>query len=60
MLSVTVSLLKPDGTVLASLTSSSTSFTLGRKTLPVAGTYTIKIDPSGTNTGSISVTATSP
>jgi YD repeat-containing protein len=57
---VTVSLVKLDGTVLTSATSSSASFSLAKTTLPAAGTYTIKIDPSGANTGSISVSATSP
>lgn len=57
MAAVTVSLLKPDGTSLTSSTSSASSFTLSTQTLPTTGTYTVKIDPSGTNTGSISVAA---
>jgi len=57
---VAVSLLKADGTVLTSATSGNASFSLARTTLPAAGTYTIKIDPSGPNTGSINVNATSP
>jgi YD repeat-containing protein len=58
--SVTVSLLKADGTSLASTTSSASSFSLPRTTLPAASTYTVKIDPSGANTGNINVTVTSP
>ncbi len=54
---VTVSLLKPDGTSLTSSTSSAASFNLPTQTLPTTGTYSVKIDPSGTNIGSISVAA---
>ena len=57
---VTVKLLKPDGTVLTSTTSSSSSFNLATQTLPTNGTYTISIDPSGANTGSMNVSVTSP
>jgi YD repeat-containing protein len=57
---VTVTLLQPDGTSLTSSTSSSSSFNLATQTLPVTGTYTISIDPSGTNTGSMDVSVTSP
>ena len=52
---VTVTLLKPDGTSLASVTSSAASFNLPTQTLPVTGTYSIKIDPSGATVGSITV-----
>ena len=52
---VTVTLLKPDGTSLTSTTSSSASFGLPTQTLPVTGTYSIKIDPSGPSVGSITV-----
>jgi hypothetical protein len=58
--SVTVKLLKPDGTQLTSSTSSSSSFNLATQTLPTAGTYTIIIDPGGANIGSLSVSVTSP
>lgn len=58
--SVTVTLLKPDGSTMTSSTSSSSSFNLSTQTLPTTGTYTIKIDPAVTNTGSISVSVTSP
>ena len=54
---VTATLLKPDGTSLTSSTSSASSFTLATQTLPTTGTYSVKIDPSGPNTGSIAVSA---
>jgi YD repeat-containing protein len=53
--SVTVSLLKPDGTQLTWSTSSAASFDLSMQTLPTTGTYTILVDPASTNTGSINV-----
>jgi hypothetical protein len=52
---VTVKLLKPDGTQLTSASSSASSFNLSTQTLPVSGTYTISIDPSGANAGSLSI-----
>jgi len=55
-----VRLLKPDGSQLTSSFSSSSSFNLTQQTLPTTGTYTIVIDPSGTNTGSMNVSVTSP
>ena len=57
---VTVRLLKPDGSQLTSSFSSSSSFNLTQMTLPTTGTYTIVIDPSGSNTGSLDVSVTSP
>lgn len=57
---VTVKLLKPDGTQLTSSVSSSTSFNLSSQTLPTTGTYKVTVDPSGTNTGAITITVTSP
>jgi YD repeat-containing protein len=57
---VTVRLLKPDTSVLASSTSSSANFNLPSKTLPTTGTYTVTIDPSGSRTGSLNVQVTSP
>jgi hypothetical protein len=57
---VTVKLLKPDGSQLTSSFSSSSSFNLAQQTLPATGTYTIVIDPSVSNTGSMSVSLTSP
>jgi hypothetical protein len=58
--SVTVKLLKPDGSQLTSGTSSSSIFNLATQTLPTTGTYTIVVDPAGVNTGSISVSVTNP
>ena len=58
--SVTVSLLRADGTALTSTTTSSASFNLATQTLPANETYTIKIDPPGINTGSMNVSVTSP
>lgn len=53
--STTVRLKKPDGTELTSTTSSALNFNLATQVLPVSGTYTIVIDPSGAHTGSINV-----
>jgi type II secretory pathway component PulM len=58
--SVTVKLLKPDGTTLTSKTSSAASFNLTTQTLPTTGTYTVLVDPSGANIGSLNVSVTSP
>jgi YD repeat-containing protein len=55
---VTVTLFKPDGTTLTSTTSASSSVTLPTQTLPATGTYSIKIDPSGTSIGSITLAVT--
>jgi len=56
--SSTVTILKPDGTTLAGPTTIGT--TGGGleppSTLPTTGTYTIVVDPSGTNTGNITLT----
>lgn len=57
---VTITLRKPDGSTQESLFSLSTNFNLAPQTLPVTGTYTIFVDPSGSRTGSINVAATSP
>jgi uncharacterized protein YhfF len=57
---VTVRLLRPDGSQLTGLTSFLSSFNLSTQTLPTTGTYTIVVDPSDVNTGTISVAVTSP
>lgn len=57
---VLVTLKKTDNTPLTSGQSSSTSFNLSSQTLPTTGSYTIFIDPSAANVGSISVSVTSP
>ena len=57
---VRVTLLKPDGTSMTNTFSCGGSFNLATQTLPVTGTYTITVDPSGTNTGSLSLSVTNP
>jgi YD repeat-containing protein len=57
---VTVTLRKPDGSTQTSSSSSAASFNLAPQTLPVAGTYTIFVNPNSTSTGSINVATTSP
>jgi len=57
---VIVSLLKPDGTSLTSSTSSASSFNLTTQTLPTTDTYTVRVDPAAANTGSITISVTSP
>jgi YD repeat-containing protein len=57
---VTVSLRKADNTILAISGSIGASFNLSTVSLPATATYTVLIDPFGANTGSISVTVTSP
>lgn len=49
------SILKPDGTVLVAGSLGVPGF-LGAVTLPVAGTYTVVFDPSGTATGGFDLT----
>jgi YD repeat-containing protein len=53
---VIVSIVKPDGSTLASagICNASTGF-LDSQTLPTTGTYTVKVDPQGTTTGSVTV-----
>lgn len=58
--SVTVTLVRPDGTTQATTTSSAASFNMTSQTLGVAGSYTVKINPSGAATGSIGVRVTTP
>jgi hypothetical protein len=58
---VTINLLSTDGTtVLTSKSSISSSFDLSTVTLPATGTYTVTINPAGTNTGGVSINVTSP
>ena len=55
--SSTVTFLKPDGTTLASTTIGTSGGGLEPpSTLPTTGTYTIVVDPAGTNTGTITLT----
>jgi hypothetical protein len=58
--SVNVKLLRPDGTTMTQFTTSSASFNLTTQTLPATGTYTVAIDPSTTNVGTLNVQVTSP
>ena len=59
--SSTVSLLKPDGSTLVSTSVGTTGGSLDpTTTLPLAGTYTIVVDPTGLATGSMTLTLTSP
>jgi YD repeat-containing protein len=54
-----VSIYKPDGTLLVSPTGIDTSGgTLEILYVPVSGTYTILVDPQGTNTGNMTLTLT--
>ncbi|HEX6047587.1 MAG TPA: IPT/TIG domain-containing protein [Pyrinomonadaceae bacterium] len=53
----TLSLLKPDATQLASTFSCGTTIFIEPQALPVNGTYTILIDPSGSGTGSATTNA---
>ena len=58
---VAVTLLGTDGvTVLAQVSSPFDAFDLATTTLGAAGTYTIRIDPSGGNTGALNVSVTNP
>ncbi len=57
---VRVTLLKPDGSSLTTTFTCSGTFNLATQTLPVTGTYTITVDPSGANTGSMSLSVTNP
>jgi len=58
--SVTVQMLKPDGTQQTTGTSPASSFNLATQTLGTTGTYTILVDPGSTNTGSLNLRVTSP
>jgi hypothetical protein len=52
-----VSILKPDGSALVSPTGFGTAGTfIDTKTLPVAGTYTVVLDPQSANTGNATLT----
>ena len=57
---LTVKLQQPNGSTLTSTSPCSANFNLSTQTLPVTGTYTIKIDPSGANTGNLNVNVTNP
>jgi hypothetical protein len=59
MSTLTLKVLRPDGTTLAQTSSASGTFNLATQ-LPTTGTYTITIDPLQTNIGSMNVQVTSP
>jgi YD repeat-containing protein len=55
----TVSLIAPGGTVVTSITPcNDTTARTGPQALPLTGTYVVLVDPSGSETGSISVALT--
>lgn len=60
MPSVSVKLLRPDGTTMTTGISGLANFNLTQQTLPTTGTYTVFIDPTSSNTGSLNVAVTSP
>ena len=55
-----VRLRKPGGTQLASVTRNRRDLQPARETLPTTGTYTIEINPSGPNSGSVNMSVTIP
>ena len=57
---VTVKLVRANGTVLTSTTSAAASFNLTTQTLPATETYTVVVDPPGPNVGSLTVSVTNP
>jgi len=60
MSTVQVTLFKPDGTQMTSAFTSATSFNLATQSLTTTGTYTIKINPDSSNTGSLNISVTNP
>jgi YD repeat-containing protein len=56
--SVTASLLNLDGTTLATITSSASSFSVPPTLIPVTGTYPIYIHPNGANSGNLNLGVT--
>ncbi len=57
---MTVTLLKPAGTSLTSVSQCNGGFDLATQTLPVTGTYTININPWDAASGTLNVSVTSP
>jgi hypothetical protein len=55
-----VRLRKPDGSQLTSTSSGNSSFNLFPQTLPTTGTFSVLVDPSTTNVGTLNVAVTSP
>ncbi|MDQ3865593.1 MAG: Ig-like domain-containing protein [Actinomycetota bacterium] len=54
--STKVSILRPDGKVLATATVGTSGGFVDTQTLPLDGTYTILVDPQSTSTGSVTLT----
>ena len=57
---VNITLKQPNGSTMVSTSSCAGSFSLVQQTLPTTGTYTITVNPSGSNTGSLNLSVTSP
>jgi YD repeat-containing protein len=57
--SSTITLFKPDGTSLTSISVGTTGGSLNPSILPATGTYTLSINPSGANTGHLTITLSS-
>jgi hypothetical protein len=57
---ILLKLVKPDGSQLTAMTSGASSFNLSTQTLPTSGTYTVVVDPSGANIGTLNLSITSP
>ena len=55
-----IKLLRPDGTQMVSSNTSAGTFNLATQTLPTTGTYTVVINPSGNNDGSLNLRVTNP
>ena len=53
---VTIKILKPDQTVLAQTTTTTSTAFISAQTLPVTGTYTVLVDPTTTGTGQATLT----
>jgi YD repeat-containing protein len=54
-IAMNASILRPDGSSLASTATCGASAFVDSTTLPAAGTYTVLVDPSGTGTGSATI-----
>jgi hypothetical protein len=57
---VTVALKRQSGTQLTATTSIAGAFNLATQTLPATETYTVTVNPDGSNTGSLNLSVTSP
>jgi hypothetical protein len=55
-----LSILKPDGSTLASTASCWTDAVIDTQILPISGAYSIRLDPDGASTGSATITLTTP